>query len=350
MQQTHALRPQPTRGGFSLMELVVILVIIAILVSLTLPAMESAKQSSRRVTCLNNSRNVGLAIVNFSSGANSELPWLVDENQVTGSGANAANDDLSWCTTLLPFLDAVRFRQYWDEAAAQAAQEEASVDQIRMLTKLNHTRFPVLTCPDDQNRAEAGALTYIVNVGYVTAQYNSGKDYSHAVDSVEGSLGDDTATDEDPPIRFATGVFWRPNASRMSLDYISAHDGITYTLMLSENLQAGRWFDRDTGSLGFGIDMQGVYPAGTNSLRLPTTFQLQNPDTGTDSSIGSNLTAARSQAWRPSSNHPSGAVNVIFCDGSGRSLTPQIDPAIYARLLTPAGLKYDQRADDPTAF
>tara|TARA_R100001480_G_scaffold111569_1_gene112677 strand:- start:339 stop:749 length:411 start_codon:yes stop_codon:yes gene_type:complete len=136
----------------------------------------------------------------------------------------------------------------------------------------------------------------------------------------------------------------------MSLDYISAADGMTQTLMLSENLQAGEWFDQDTGSLGFGVDMQGVYSSGSTTMALPAGFNLQNATTSTDSRIGADLTAAKGQAWRPSSNHPSGAVNVIFCDGSGKSLTPQMDAGVYARLLTPAGLRYGQAVVDGSSF
>ena len=175
-------------------------------------------------------------------------------------------------------------------------------------------------------------------------------DGSHHPNSADGGLDGDVATSADIPVKFASGVFWRPHTSRMSLDFISAADGMTQTLMLSENLQAGEWFDQDTGSLGFGVDMNGVYSSGTATLVLPSGFDLQNTTTPSDSRIGSNLTAAKGQAWRPSSNHPSGAVNVIFCDGSGKSLIPQMDAGIYARLLTPAGLRYGQAVVDGTSF
>ncbi|MFH1302594.1 MAG: DUF1559 domain-containing protein, partial [Planctomycetota bacterium] len=231
-----------------------------------------------------------------------------------------------------------------------AAQEGATSAQIQALTDLNQIRFPVFSCPDDQFNTDSGALSYAVNVGYVTAHYNSASDVAHHPYSVDSGLDGDVATTADIPIKFATGVFWRPYESRMSLDFISEGDGLTQTLMLSENLQAGEWADQDTGSLGFGVDMQGVYSSGSTSLRLPSEFNLQNSVSGTNSRIGSNLTAEKGQAWRPSSNHPSGAVNVIFCDGSGKSLTPQMDAGVYARLLTPAGKRYGQAAVDETSF
>ncbi|MCH9653893.1 MAG: DUF1559 domain-containing protein [Planctomycetes bacterium] len=346
MNQQRTKQNCQKRNGFSLLELLVVIIVIGILVALTLPAIESGKTTSRKLSCLNNMRNVGLAVVNFSSGANSELPLLVDPNKTIdpdGTNANAHRDNLSWCTTILPFMDSVGFRQRWDATARAASVVGADPSA---LIALNQTRFPVLSCPDDQFNTDPGALSYVVNVGYVTANYNTLSDTSHAADSADGGFDSNSTINTDIPVKFASGVFWRPHESRMSLDFITEGDGMTQTLMLSENLQAGAWADQDTGSLGFGVDMQGILKDA--SLKLPSGFNLRTART--DSSISSNLTAEKGQAWRPSSNHPSGVVNVIFCDGSGKSLTPQMDPGIYARLLTPAGQRYDQAPVDGTSF
>jgi prepilin-type N-terminal cleavage/methylation domain-containing protein len=351
------------RKGFTLIELLVVITIIGILVSLTLPAIQSARASARKLSCLNNMRNVGLAVVNFSSGANSQLPLLIDPNIENDSGnANRAWDDLTWCTTILPFLDNVGFRQRWDQyagAIADASTGGSGNTNFTAFINLNRNRFPVFTCPDDQFNTDVGALSYVVNAGYVTGSYNAAGDQNHSAAS-DLAFDGSSMTTATVPIKFATGVFWRPGSSRMSLDYISAADGLTQTLMISENLQAGEWSFTDpldsgnlyTGMLGFGVDLQGLNMT-TGSLNLSTAtpaFNLLNSSTGNDSRIGSRLTAAKGTAWRPSSNHPSGAVNVIFCDGSGKSLTPQMDGGVYARLLTPAGLRYGQAVVDGTSF
>jgi len=337
------------RKGFTLIELLVVITIIGILVSLTLPAIQSARASARKLSCLNKMRNLGVAIVNFSSGANSQLPPLTDTNIVSGSSL----DDLSWCISILPFLDSVGFRQRWDATASDAAGGNATA--VTNLGLLNDTRFPVFNCPDDQFSTDPGALSYVVNIGYVMDGYNSTADTSH--DAVSNLILSTGLTES--PVKFGTGVFWRTNGPRMSLDFISAADGMTQTLLLSENLQAGEWANLDTGSLGFGVDMEGKLPttagAGTTSLvddlNLGAGFSLERGSpVVTDSRIGSNLNASPKAAWRPSSNHPSGAVNVIFCDGSGKSLTPQMDAGLYARLLTPAGLRYGQAVVDATSF
>ncbi|QDT29950.1 DUF1559 family PulG-like putative transporter [Gimesia panareensis] len=351
------------RKGFTLIELLVVITIIGILVSLTLPAIQSARAAARKVSCLNNMRNVGLAVVNFSSGANSQLPLLVDSNIIVDPSSSNPNqywDDLSWCTTILPFLDNVGFRQRWDQYASAIADPTTGGTgnaNFAAFLKLNQNRFPVFLCPDDQFNTEVGALSYVANVGYVTSNYNAAGDTSHRPNSADGGLDKSTSTTADVPVKFASGVFWRNSTSRMSLDFISAADGLTQTLMLSENLQAGDWSCTNqaeagvlfTGALGFGVDVNGLLTSGT-TLQLPSGFNLQNTTTPSDSRIGSNLTAAKRQAWRPSSNHPSGAVNVIFCDGSGKSLTPQMDAGVYARLLTAAGLRYGQAVVDGTSF
>ncbi len=333
----------PKRKGFTLIELLVVITIIGILVSLTLPAINGARAAARKVTCLNNMRNVGLAVVNFSSGANSQLPLLVDPNIENGSGnGNRDYDNLSWCTAILPFLDQVGFRQRWDSVANTASQ--AATTDFSAITELNNNRFPVFLCPDDQFGTELGGLSYVVNVGYVMTNYNATDDTLHVADmNIIGGTGS--------PAKFGSGVFWRGGtAPRMSLDFISAADGMTQTLMLSENLQAGNWADQVTGGLGFGINMNGVLTAvaadadTSDDLFLPSSFDLGN------GRIGDNLSAAKRGAWRPSSNHPSGAVNVIFCDGSGKSLTPQMDSGVYARLLTPAGMRHGQLVVDGTAY
>ncbi|MCA9019012.1 MAG: DUF1559 domain-containing protein, partial [Planctomycetaceae bacterium] len=269
MQNIRTRQSPQYRSGFSLLELVVTIIVVGLLIALTLPAIQSGKHSSKKLSCLNNMRNIGLAVVNYSFIDNSQLPLLVDTDRSWSTNGNAHNRNRSWCISILPFLDEVEFRQRWDTTAAIAAgpTSTAQTTAEKELALLKTNRILVFTCSDDQNATDPGAITYCANAGYVTSNYNTALDTSHYADSADGGFDSDLSDDTDVPMKFATGVFWRPHTSRMSLDFISAADGMTQTLMLSENLQAGEWHSTYTGDIAFGVNMEGVLDG--TSLKLP---------------------------------------------------------------------------------
>ncbi len=74
------------REGFTLIELLVVVAIIAILAAMLLPALSRAREQARRVTCMNNLRQIGLAIIMYANDNDDFLPlnlsphgyWLWD--------------------------------------------------------------------------------------------------------------------------------------------------------------------------------------------------------------------------------------------------------------------------------
>src|SRR5688500_9601756 len=92
------------RIAFTLVELLVVIAIIGVLSALLLPAVQAAREAARRTQCVNNLKQIGLAVQNYHDIRQETVPaWLTTDTSPTGA-CNPANF-AAWTVMLLPFME-----------------------------------------------------------------------------------------------------------------------------------------------------------------------------------------------------------------------------------------------------
>jgi prepilin-type N-terminal cleavage/methylation domain-containing protein len=96
-----------SKRGFTLVELLVVIAIIGILIGMLLPAVQQVREAARRITCANNLRQIGLAMMNYESAYQKFPPggiWVGPDKLPRGNRAGRGSG-WAWSTFILPFME-----------------------------------------------------------------------------------------------------------------------------------------------------------------------------------------------------------------------------------------------------
>jgi prepilin-type N-terminal cleavage/methylation domain-containing protein/prepilin-type processing-associated H-X9-DG protein len=310
------------RQGFTLVELLVVIAIIGILVALLLPAVQMAREASRRSSCSNNLKQLGLGMHNWHDTYKS-LP--------AGMGPNGCCWG-TWQMLILRFTEQeTAFSRYrnWggNDTAGNGDGPDMTPSGARYGSSPNTTnvtarRYQVFTCPSDISAAPIGSITnhnYAVNWGNTT--YNQ-TTYPGTSVAFRGAP-------------FGIGKIKKPGQRMTGETLASIFDGTSNTILAAEvnqgkvgDLRGFTWWGDAAGMTTYELPNTGVPD------RIYTAGYCKNDPLN-------NMPCAVSSGTHPTrfssrSRHP-GGVQVALCDGSVRFVTQAVNLVTWRALGTSQG-------------
>lgn len=261
--------------GFTLVEVLVVIVILVMLMGLLLPAINAARENARRAQCAINQFNVALALIRFNDQSRYLPGW---RNAVTvGSGTTFH----SWAVPILPQLE--------------------RKDVFSNLPTAPY--MSVYLCPSSP--PDAYLTPWLSYVGSAGAGSNT------AALRGSGVMLDTTGS-----------------GGRVSLDDVADNDGTATTLLISEECGPRVLTQNSWNWAGNAITWTapGTPVFGTVGV-VPSVSPLVI-NSGADGSA-----TVAGAANMPSSNHPSCAV-AAFCDGHTQFLKNVLAPSVYTQLMS----------------
>jgi prepilin-type N-terminal cleavage/methylation domain-containing protein/prepilin-type processing-associated H-X9-DG protein len=132
-------------SGFSLVELLVVIAVIGLLAGFLLPAIQSTRETARRMSCANNLHQIGLGMLNYHDIHSSFPPGCFDKR-------SRENKQIAWSVFLLPFIEQNSVHTLFNyHARYDAASNRAATSCI----------IPSYLCPSTKRRepSRVGDLT-----------------------------------------------------------------------------------------------------------------------------------------------------------------------------------------------
>jgi prepilin-type N-terminal cleavage/methylation domain-containing protein/prepilin-type processing-associated H-X9-DG protein len=321
--------------AFTLVELLVVIAIIGVLVALLLPAVQAAREAARRMQCVNNEKQIALALLSYE-GSKKEFP---SARLGTDSGgvaqADCGNGEIVPITVTGPLAFS---------GASALVMILPYMEQQALFDALQVARFPIwdATNPPTWQNQQASIIPALAMRpdGYACPSdriFESFAQYTHglpaninvAAGSYANVLGTTRADDTPPRIKFCgDGVFMYARRFRIA----EITDGLSNTMFVGET-RDGHLID--ASGLSFNSNIW------SNGNRMQSTMRTTRTPLNTPPGIDAGTGIAR-QADNHYSNggfssyHPSGA-NFAFGDGHVAFISDDVDLNTYMTLATRAG-------------
>lgn len=331
------------RRGFTLIELLVVIVIIVALIALLLPAVQAAREASRRVSCINNMKQVGLAMHNHES-ALGMFPASGKSMDMTQVSPLIVFQDGGWSglSRLLPYLEQTQLMAKAD--LTQPYNADSGVNFTAASASIG-----VFVCPSVNRPSLKDTATFDPwGSPYELAQ-TSGygvTDYAPIMGVDIAAVGGLGATPIAPfrDIAQTARGLWHEKGTRIG----EVTDGLSNTMAVIE--VAGR----NEKQVSANFELPGAagqnrnpdlrqrfwrWASPDNAIVVSTTPNNKGTPTGEPTLWPETRDSAGNMAGNnqsPSSNH-GGGVCTLFADGSVRMIKDTILPAVLRALCTPSG-------------
>lgn len=291
------LMQRQQKSAFTLVELLVVIAIIGVLVALLLPAVQAAREAARRNTCVNNLKQIGLA-VQMHHDARGRFPAGRLNQEVEGA---------SWAFRLLPYMEQKAVYDSFDDSAPVYDDSNATAMRTPVETFVCPSRRQPSADRDFDNNDQAVVVSAAASGGDYAA--NAGLHFRY------GTPGGPYA-DRDP------GLVAGPIHSYSSLKGRQISDGWSQTLAVGERHVPSE-FDEDVPS------EREHQAAGDTAF-----FAADRPETifaGTEDGLADGPRDTSDQKF--GSEH-SQLVQFVFLDGHVKALNSSIEDKTLQQLST----------------